>query len=105
MRVDRLIVLAVLAAACSDSTSSEPRHSYSVIPASQWSGGTVTVRFSAFSGANLPGVYAGASALTVTRVDDTTLSIRLPVVATGDLALTRGASGHDTVGVVQVASR
>ncbi len=94
--------LLILAVACSDSTSSDHPAEYGVSPAVQWSGGSVTAHSIAFHGAAVPVVYGGGISLTVTRLDDTTVTIRLPVGPSGNLVLTRDAAGHDTVGVVQL---
>ncbi len=94
--------LLIVAVACSDSTSSDHPAEYGVSPAVQWSGGSVTGHSIAFHGAAVPVVYGGGIPLTITRLDDTTVTIRLPVRPSGDLVLTRDATGHDTVGVVQV---
>jgi hypothetical protein len=98
----RLLPLMNLAAACSDGTSADTRPTFSVVPASQWSGGTVNVRSTAFRGANFPAMYAAGSLLPVSRIDNTTRAVRLPVMASGDLVISRTAAGRDTVGGVQL---
>ncbi len=95
-------LLVVLMAACSDGTSSNSPAVYGVSPVVQWSGGTITAHSAAFTGAALPALYAAGELLNVTRIDDTTVTVRLPVMPSASVVISRGASGHDTVGVVQV---
>jgi hypothetical protein len=96
------IVLLLLGSACADGTSPPSYPPGGVSPAAQWSGGTITAHSAGFTGQALPALYAAGTALSVTRVDDTTLSVRLPVAPSGDLLISRSASGHDSVSVVQI---
>lgn len=96
-----IIMLSVIAA-CSDSTSSDHPVQYGVTPTIQWSGGSITGHSIAFHGVAVPVVYGAGSPLPVSRIDDTTVAIRLPVGPSGGLVLSRDAAGHDTVGVVHV---
>ncbi len=96
------LLIVVLLAACSDGTSSDRPGVYGVSPAAQWSGGYITAHSAAFSGGRLPALYAVGRALPVARVNDTTVTVRLPVAPGGDLVISRDAAGHDTVGVVQL---
>ncbi len=102
MKPLRLAAVLCCSVACADATSS-PRPEAGVSPAAQWSGGTVQVHSAAFSGQALLSLYAAGAPVAVTRFDDTTLSVRLPVVPTGDLVISRHQSGRDTVVVVHVA--
>ncbi len=98
----RIAAVVCCATACGDATSSS-RPEAGVTPAAQWSGGTVQVHSAALGGQALPSLYAMGTPLAVTRLDDTTLSVRLPVVPTGDMVLSRHQSGRDTLVVVHVA--
>ena len=84
-----LLTIAALAAACTDSTTPREPAVYSVTPAAQWSGGLVQVRSSFFVGLPvLPVVTAGYDTLAVSRLNDSTLAVVLPSVASGELTLT-----------------
>lgn len=96
------IVIVAVIASCSESTSTDHPAAYGLSPATQWSGGSVTAHSLALHGAAVPAVYGAGTSLSVTRVDDTTVTIRLPVGPSGDLVLSRDAVGHDTVGVVRL---
>lgn len=100
-RFTRAIVVVALLG-CNESMMPSQPPSFTVTPIAQWSGGTVTVQSAGFSGPVLPVLYAEGSALVVSRIDDTTLTVHLPVVPSGSLVLSRHASGKDTAGVVLV---
>jgi hypothetical protein len=71
------ILLAAVLAGCSSSEPNPP--SFAVSPSQQWSGGTLTVRSSLFSGgAALPTVTAAGVVMAVARVNDTTITATLP---------------------------
>lgn len=70
---------------------SEPR----IIPAHQWSGGTVHVTASWFGGRFRVVIFGGGDTLRSARLDDTTFAVTLPIAGSGLLALsaTNGRSG------------
>jgi hypothetical protein len=96
--------LLVLGAACSDPLTGNPVHetgTYRLSPTSQWSAGLVTVVSTAFAGPNLPVILSGTDSLAVTRVNDSTVTVRLPAAASGADTL-RHADGiyRDYIGIV-----
>lgn len=96
-------ILLVLAAACSDASTSPTPAGFTVSPAVQWSGGVVTIRSRALTRRGpLPVIITGASTLGATRVDDSTAEVVLPLGPTGQLSLF-AINGRDTnsIGVVQ----
>lgn len=103
MQRSAVLIGIAAAMACSDGTSSSRFPESGVSPSAQWSGGVVLAHSAGFSGATVPALYAAGGALSVLRIDDTTLRVTLPVAPSGDLVISRSASGHDTVGVVQIA--
>jgi hypothetical protein len=75
-----------------------------MFPDSQWSGGVVSIRSASFVGrASLPTVLVGGTEAVATRADDSTLSVRLPVLPTqsATLAVLDGLAGYQ-VGTVQI---
>lgn len=92
----------VLAAACGDPTE-PPLPAFSISPATQWSGGAITVRSHYFVNLSpLPVVTVGAETLAVTRQNDSTLVTTIPRGPSGPvtLSLARGAR-RDSLAVVQ----
>ena len=100
----RFGLLGVLVAltACNDSTDPGTPPAFAILPTEQWSGGTVTVRSQAFATGN-PVVEAEGAALTVARVDDTTITVTLPQRGSGTVALSLARPQGDlAIGSVSV---
>jgi len=97
-----LVVASVVGAACSDST--EPSlPAFSVTPASQWSGGVVTIRSSYFTTrSQAPVIVADGDTLALTPVDDSTVTTTLPRGFSGPVifSIARGTR-TDNLGTVQ----
>jgi hypothetical protein len=102
--IRRAIAATLLGVACSDPTQPFPVQSFRVSPAVQWSGGTVLLRSPYFVGRTpLPAIVAAAESLSAVRVDDSTVTVRLPRVPTGVVALSVAHDGRtDSVATVQV---
>ena len=89
--------------ACSDSTEPRSAATFRVTPATQWSGGVVTVTSSSLrAGPAAPVFTADGESLSVSRRNDSTVAITLPSGPSGVVALVRQGAAPDTVGVVQV---
>lgn len=93
----------ILSAACSDPSQPVSIPAVAVAPATQWSGGQVTLRSSYFVGRNpLPPILASGDPLPAVRMDDSTVSVSLPRGATGPVALFIAHDGRvDSVASVQ----
>ncbi len=93
------VLASVALVGCGDSTS--PAHAnYTILPATQWGGGSVQVTSASFANHATPGFSAGGETLVVTRLTNLSVSVRLPTTATGTVTLFRGAAGNDSVGTV-----
>lgn len=91
--------------ACSDGgTAPQPLPVVQLSPAAQWSGGEVRLRSEFFARRPvLPRILAGGDTLAVSRVDDSTVTVILPEVGSGPLALSLlHDHQRDTVGTVVV---
>lgn len=91
-----------LVSACGDATTPRIPPTFSVTPATQWSGGVVTIRseFLAVRGA-LPFIVSGSDTVIASRVDDSTATVVLPLGPTGPLVLRARRGGlSDSIGVV-----
>lgn len=94
----------LLVAACSDPTQPFPQASFSVSPATQWSGGVVAVRSVYFVGRTpLPVMLAAGETLSVARVDDSTIAVTMPWMRTGIVSVSVARDGgQDSVAAVQL---
>jgi hypothetical protein len=100
--VRALAVASIVGAGCSD-PAEPPLPAFSVGPATQWSGGTITIRSSYFANrAQAPIIVVGADTLAVSLIDDSTASTVLPRGASGPVLfeLARG-NARDSLGTVQ----
>lgn len=102
----RALAVAAFLAACSDPTE-PPLPSFSVSPATQWSGGAMTLRSRYFVGRQqLPVVLAGSDTVAFTRQDDSTLASTVPLGPSGQLTLSLARGDRrDSLGVVQRVGR
>lgn len=99
--VRALVVSSLVATACSD-PAEPPLPGFSVSPATQWSGGGVTVRSSYFSNrTQAPIIVADGDTLPLTAVDDSTVTTLVPQGPSGPVvfALARGTR-TDSLGTV-----
>ncbi|MGH7613554.1 MAG: hypothetical protein ACREMW_05845 [Gemmatimonadales bacterium] len=89
--------------ACSDPTQSLPLPTFTVSPAAQWSGGTVTLGSPYFVGRNpLPPIVVAAETLAAVRATDSTVQVTLPRGASGPVTLSLAHEGRvDSVASVQ----
>lgn len=86
----------LLGVACSDPTQPFPAQSFTVTPATQWSGGSFVLRSSYFvEHPALPVILAAGETLSVAHVDDSTLTASVP----------RGPSGPVTLFLVRANRR
>lgn len=102
-QVAALAALGTLIACRSDQPvglhTSPPVPRLAVVP--QWAGGEVRIIDAAFSGvATLPTVTAGSESLSVRRVDDSTLSARMPAFSGSYVIKIQGASYVATLGPI-----
>ena len=93
----------LLGVACSDPTQSFQLPPFTVSPAAQWSGGTVTLGSPYFVGRNpLPSILASAETLAAVRATDSTVHLTLPRGATGPVTLSLTHDGRvDSIASVQ----
>jgi len=110
MCVKSLLLLAPLLAACAQPTTPPEQYEYTLAPATQWSGGSVTIRSGFFRGrTSLPAVIAGADTVLLRRIDDSTVAFTLPIGPSGSthllLATGHGPEAIGAVGRVGQASR
>jgi DNA-binding beta-propeller fold protein YncE len=93
-----------VALACNDSTDPGNPPTFTITPTAQWSGGDVEVSSQSLTGTGgLPQFTIAGSPLAAVRLDDSTVSVTLPVLASGTVTLTRAGLHPESVGVVQVA--
>ena len=107
MKIIRYILLGgVLLAACNDPPQGpSPVPDFRVTPAQQWSGGEVTIVSALFhDGQTLPNVSVGGVPVSVTRQDDSTVSVLLPVLSSGvaPIIVKDGKRSYD-IGAVEIA--
>ncbi len=93
--------LLVLVVACSDPTNPSAPPVVGISPTVQWSGGEVVIQGRGLQGS--PTIVVGAETLTVSRLNDSTLSVRLPILPSGHAVL-QSVQGHrlDSLGSVQI---
>lgn len=97
-----------LVAACSDPVDPGPPPAFSRTPAAQWSGGSLTLRSPFLVGlTSLPIITAAADTLTLSRVDDSTVTTTLPEGPSGSvtLRLARGTRFDSVASVQRVGFR
>jgi hypothetical protein len=95
------LIATLLAAGCSDSVH-PPLPSFTIAPANQWSGGTITIRSSYFANrAVTPVIVAAAETLALSPIDDSTARTQLPQGPSEPVAflLARGKA-RDSLGTV-----
>ena len=74
------MLLEAVLTGCSSSEPSPP--SFTINPTQQWSGGILTIRSDLFQGqGSLPAVTAAGIAMTLSRVDDSTVMATLPMLS------------------------
>ena len=96
------VVAVLVATACSD-PAEPPLPDFSVSPATQWSGGTLTIRSPYFANrTQAPTITAGRDSLVLNAVDDSTVTTTLPPGASGTVVfgIVRG-NRTDSIGSVQ----
>ena len=104
MRSILLPATLAVALACNDSIDPGAPPTFTITPAAQWSGGTVEVRSQSLAGTGTLPVFTVAGAqLAAVRLDDSTVSVTLPMLASGTVTLARAGLQPESVGVVQVA--
>lgn len=99
--VRALVVSSLVATACSD-PAEPPLPAFSIKPASQWSGGLVTIRSSYFANrSQAPVMVADGDTLAIIPVDDSTATTVMPLGPSGPVvfSITRGSS-TDSLGTV-----
>jgi hypothetical protein len=96
-------VLVLVLTACSDASEPEPP-AFKLAPEVQWSGGSLTIQSVYFRGlATLPAATVADVPVDLTRVDDSTLSARLPTLPTQTAAVeVISGSIHIPVGTVAI---
>lgn len=103
MRRHLPLVGLALILSCGDSTDPGSPPTFTITPATQWSGGTVQVRSRSLTGAGaLPLFTVAGRTLAAVRLDDSTASLTLPVLPSGSIALVRAGELPESVGVVQI---
>jgi len=92
-----LVATGLLAGCSADLVSGGPSEPpvFTLGAEAAWSGGEVTVRSSSFRDLNrLPAIIAAGESLAVTRRDDTTLAVRLPIGPEGPVPLVLRVGGR-----------
>lgn len=77
----------LLVLGCNNATNPGDPPVSSITPGTQWSGGEIALTSTAIDPATLPVIVAGVETLTVSRVDDSTVSVRLPLGGSGAVTL------------------
>ena len=89
-----LLLACVLSCSDSSSTTVPPAATVTVSPTTLWGGGTLLVRSAAFKpGGTGATIQAGGMSLVLTRVDDSTMTTRLPNTLSGTITPTAVVSG------------
>ncbi len=103
--IARIALLSLLAAGCSGGPEAPSFNGADVrvLNPTVWPGGEVRIASSAFHGlTTLPVISMGADTLAATRIDDTTLAIRLPIVS-GNVAIAVSLGNDRRTGSLHIA--
>ncbi|MFN2570629.1 MAG: hypothetical protein ABR537_03300, partial [Gemmatimonadales bacterium] len=98
-----LAVVSFVAAGCNSDPSEPPLTAFAIAPATQWSGGAITIRSPYFVNRSVaPVIVAGNDTMAYSAVDDSTATAQLPLGPSGPvtLALARGPR-RDSLATVQ----